>query len=74
MNETVACSGYVKVYSAPYTYDHGAKAEREDAKRGSLHGFSNPQKRRIAFRVLVLHPFYGQVKAIGSAKEDVTSC
>lgn len=63
MDETVACSGYVKVHSAPYTYDHGAETEGEDAKRGPLRGFSNPQKRRIALRVL--HLFYKLVKVIG---------
>jgi len=60
MNETVACRGDVEVHSTPYTYGQGAEAEGEDPKRGPLPQFSNPQKRRIGFRVL--HLCYVSVK------------
>ena len=57
--------GYVKVQSAPYTYDEGAEAEGENPKCGSLLGFSYPQIRRIAgsgsIGCSVLHLFIGQL-------------
>lgn len=57
--------GYVKVQCAPYAYDHGAEAERENAKCGSLVRFSNPQIQRVArsgsVSWEVLHLVYGSV-------------
>ena len=62
MDRTVACGGYVKMESAPNTYDDGAEAKGENPKRGPLPRFSNPQERRIAgsgsIAYNVLHLFY----------------
>jgi hypothetical protein len=39
---TVACVWYAKVHSAPYTYDQGGQADREDPKCAPLLWFFNP--------------------------------
>ena len=65
MGGSVTSGRYVKVQCTPHAYDHGAEAERENTKCGSLCGFSDPQIRRIAWSGSVgwedLHLVYGQV-------------
>ncbi len=38
----VSLDGYVKVQSAPYAYDHGAKAKGNDPKSAPLLRFCHP--------------------------------
>ena len=60
----VTSGGHAKVQSAPYAYDQGAEAERENPKRGPLLGFSYPQIRRVAgsggIMCRVFHRFMSQ--------------
>ena len=73
----VLSGGYVEMQCAPYAYYHGAEAERENPKRGSLVRFSNPQIRRIAWSgnvgCKVLHLVYGGVRSTDPERENVLS-
>src|SRR5258706_7834512 len=40
----VTSGGYADVHSAPYAYDHGAEAKRDDPKRTPLRCFPHPFK------------------------------
>jgi hypothetical protein len=44
----VVCIGYVKVHSAPYTYNHGGQAEQEDPKCAPLPWSCHPSIRGLA--------------------------
>jgi hypothetical protein len=77
MGERVACGGYVKVQSAPHTYDQGAEAEGEDAKCAPLRRFCLPRERRIAggsrIACRVLHLLYKISNGLHIAKENTTN-
>ena len=49
MGGSVTSGRYVEVQCAPYAYDHGADAERENPNSGPLVRFSNPQMWKIAW-------------------------
>jgi len=70
----VTRGGYVEVQSTPYAYDQGGEAEKDGAKRATLHRFSRPQIRGVAgsggtgIDCRFLHLVYGSVKRIDPAK------
>ena len=70
--EGVTSDGYVEVQSAPYAYDQGTEAKRDDPKSSSLVWLSHPlilgvtRSRSITSRIL--HLLCGSVKTIGRAK------
>ena len=68
----VTFGGYVKVQSAPYAYDQGAEAERDNPKSAPLLWFSHPPRWGVARNGSIipgiLHLFCGSVKTIDAAK------
>ena len=68
----VTFDGYVKVQSAPYANDQGAKTERDDPEGAPLLWFSLPQVRGVARRGgigwRITHLFGGSVEMIDPAK------
>ena len=70
--DSVTSFGYVEVQSAPYTYDQGAGAKRDNSKRAPPLWFGLPViwgvARSCGIGCKILHLFCGTVKTTDPAK------
>ena len=71
-SDGVTSDGYVKVQSAPYAYDQGAEAKRDDPKSTPLLWFSHPLiwgvARSGSICCKIFHLFCGSVETMDPAK------